>query len=140
MKTIIMMLAAILVTGYTMAGEPKGHKLTVVIKNFENTDGQAMVSYFQSEDKFLKDGKGARTTINDKNEIKVVFENVQPGTLAVSVVHDENGNNELDKGVFGIPTEDYGFSNDAKGSFGPPSFEQCQFELNSDKTIEININ
>ena len=42
--------------------------------------------------------------------------------------------------MFGIPTEDYGFSNDAKGNFGPASFDDSSFELDDNKTIEINVN
>ena len=114
--------------------------LKVVIKNFENTEGKARVTYFDSSEDFLKTGKMQIVNITNKEEIIVTFENVPSATLAVSVVHDENANGELDTGVFGIPTEDYGFSNDAKGSFGPPSFEDCQFPMDQNKTIEININ
>lgn len=46
-----------------------------------------------------------------------------PGTYAVAVFHDENGNGAFDRGFLGIPLEDYGFSNDARGFFGAPSFE-----------------
>ncbi len=42
--------------------------------------------------------------------------------------------------MFGIPSEDYGFSNDATGSFGPPEYKNAAFILNSpEKIITINI-
>jgi uncharacterized protein (DUF2141 family) len=42
--------------------------------------------------------------------------------------------------MFGIPSEDYGFSNDAAGSFGPPEYKDAAFILNSpEKKITINI-
>ena len=44
------------------------------------------------------------------------FEDIPPGTYALAVIHDENMNGKLDTNWLGIPTEGYGFSNDAKGS------------------------
>ncbi|WP_394700395.1 DUF2141 domain-containing protein [uncultured Bacteroides sp.] len=43
----------------------------------------------------------------------------------------------VDTKEFGIPTEKYGFSNNAKGRMGPPSFEQAKFELKNDRVIRI---
>ncbi len=59
----------------------------------------------------------------------VPFPQLVPGTYAVKVFHDENNNNELDVNWMGIPKEPYGFSNDAMGTFGPPSFQQAAFEV-----------
>ncbi|MDR0612870.1 MAG: DUF2141 domain-containing protein, partial [Dysgonamonadaceae bacterium] len=62
------------------------------------------------------------------------------GEYAISVYHDENDNNKLDTGVFGIPTEGYGFSNNVKGFMGPPSFKESKFSLTKDSTlIRINL-
>jgi uncharacterized protein (DUF2141 family) len=33
----------------------------------------------------------------------------------------------LNTNLFGIPTEGFAFSNNAMGSFGPPSYESCTF-------------
>ncbi len=38
------------------------------------------------------------------------FEDISPGTYALAVIHDENGNGKLDTNWVGIPTEGYGFS------------------------------
>jgi uncharacterized protein (DUF2141 family) len=45
----------------------------------------------------------------------------------------------MDTGMFGIPQEKYGFSNDAKGFAGPPSFKQCKFTFNEDLKMIINL-
>jgi len=34
--------------------------------------------------------------------------------------------------MFGVPQEAFGFSNDARGSMGPPDFEEAAFTLDSD--------
>jgi uncharacterized protein (DUF2141 family) len=33
-----------------------------------------------------------------------------------------------DKNFFGIPQEGYGFSNNARGSMGPPAFDKAAFQ------------
>ncbi len=50
-----------------------------------------------------------------------------PGTYAISAFHDENGNGELDTGLFGIPSEGWGTSRNARGSMGPPSWADARF-------------
>jgi uncharacterized protein (DUF2141 family) len=49
--------------------------------------------------------------------------------------HDENGNGRLDKNVLGVPTEGTAFSRDAKGHFGPPSFNDAAFSAGAGKTV-----
>ena len=57
------------------------------------------------------------------------FEDVAPGEYAIAVFHDENGNDDLDRNVFGIPSEGTGASNDAHNMFGPPSYDDARFQL-----------
>ena len=46
---------------------------------------------------------------------------------AVAAFQDENGDGILNSNVVGMPTENYGFSNDARGLFGPPDFDDAAF-------------
>ena len=55
------------------------------------------------------------------------FADIPPGTYALAVIHDENSNGKLDTNWLGIPTEGYGFSNDAKALLGAPSFAAASF-------------
>jgi uncharacterized protein (DUF2141 family) len=59
------------------------------------------------------------------------------GTYAIGVFHDVNGNNSLDTNFLGIPKEQYGFGNDATGSFGPPSFNDAAITVSKDATHTI---
>jgi uncharacterized protein (DUF2141 family) len=52
-----------------------------------------------------------------------VFTQLPPGRYAAIVIHDENDNGRLDTNVWGVPTEGYGFSNDALGFLSAPSFD-----------------
>ena len=48
---------------------------------------------------------------------------------------DENGNTQLDRNFLGIPTENYGFSRDAAGRFGPPGFDEAAIEVREGTTV-----
>jgi uncharacterized protein (DUF2141 family) len=54
------------------------------------------------------------------------FVSIPPGTYALAVIHDENRNGKLDTNWLGIPTEGYGFSNEAKALLGAPSFSAAK--------------
>ncbi len=77
-------------------------------------------------------------TISDGRAV-ATFEGVPAGPFAISVFHDKNGNAELDADLLGIPSEDYGFSADARDMFGPPSFEEARLELAAGEAKQIII-
>jgi uncharacterized protein (DUF2141 family) len=56
----------------------------------------------------------------------------------MAVVHDENMNGKLDVNWLGIPTEGYGFSRDAKGVLGAPSFPAASFRYNG-QNLELTM-
>ena len=62
-----------------------------------------------------------------------------PGTYAIGIFHDANLNNQLDNYFFGVPREQYGFSNNARGFMGPPSFEDAAFSVEGRTEISIGL-
>jgi uncharacterized protein (DUF2141 family) len=54
---------------------------------------------------------------------------VPPGKYAVAFFQDLNGNQKLDTNLFGVPKEGFGFSRDAMGKLGPPSFEAAALDI-----------
>jgi uncharacterized protein (DUF2141 family) len=85
------------------------------------------------------EGRVAKGKADPQGDLAVVrIRGLPPGTYAVAVFHDENGNDSFDQGLFGIPLEDYGFSNDARGFFSAPSFESAAFRV-QDPVTEIVI-
>lgn len=64
-----------------------------------------------------------------------VFKNIPDGIYALRFFHDENDNGELDTNFIGIPKEGYGFSNDARGIAGPPSFKAASFTVEGKNTL-----
>lgn len=64
---------------------------------------------------------------------------VAPGTYAIGIFHDANLNNRLDNYFFGVPREQYGFSNNARGFMGPPSFDDAAFTVEGETEISITL-
>lgn len=103
--------------------------LLILVKGFKSMEGQLMVALFNSESGFLKMDnpyKGSITAISANEEL-VKFENIPYGDYAVSVLHDINKDGKMDKNLFGIPTDGYGFSNNAMDKYGPPTWIQASF-------------
>jgi uncharacterized protein (DUF2141 family) len=80
-------------------------------------------------ERFLKQCAYNASAPAQAGETTVVVKGVPAGTWAVIAWQDENGNNELDRNLIGIPKEPYGFSRDARAKFGPPSFEDAAIEV-----------
>ena len=113
--------------------------LTIEITNVRNGNGVVHVDVCPQA-KFLKDdcvhassaAARAGTTI-------VTVPDVPDGTYAVQAFHDENRNGKVDRGLFGIPREGIGFSNDAPIHFGPPSWKDANFTMTGSRTIHIRM-
>lgn len=67
------------------------------------------------------------------------FHGLAAGRYAVVAYQDENGNGKLDKNFLGLPTEPYGFSNDARGSMGPPSFDAAAVDSATTTNVVIHL-
>jgi uncharacterized protein (DUF2141 family) len=65
----------------------------------------------------------------------VVIDGLVAGTYAIAVFQDLNEDGILNKGAFGVPSEPYGFSNNARGQFGPPSFETAAFRCSHENGV-----
>jgi uncharacterized protein (DUF2141 family) len=77
------------------------------------------------KERFLKQCAWSASAPAQEGETTVTVRDVPPGSWAVLAYQDENGNNELDRNFIGMPKERYGFSRDARGKFGPPTFEDA---------------
>jgi uncharacterized protein (DUF2141 family) len=60
---------------------------------------------------------------------RATFKDLPPGRYGVMAYHDRNGDGRLNTLPVGLPTEPYGFSNGARGRFGPPRWREAAFEV-----------
>ena len=70
-----------------------------------------------------------------------IFTQLPPGRYAIIVMHDENDNGNLDKDGMGVPTEGYGFGNNAQGFLNLPTFDAAAItiaEANISTSIALN--
>lgn len=104
-------------------------KLTVVVNGIKNNRGTVLVALYNSNRTFMLQPFLTAEVKAKEGHVMVVFPNVAEGEYAVTVLHDLNGNKKMDENLLGIPKEGFGFSNDAMGAFGPPSFKECVFPM-----------
>jgi uncharacterized protein (DUF2141 family) len=67
----------------------------------------------------------------------VEFAAIPFGTYAAAAFHDEQSLGALERNFFGIPTNPYGFSNNARQLFGPPSFDEAAFPVNEALCVQL---
>ena len=107
--------------------------LKVIIKGFENNKGKLYIQLLDAKEKPLKQS----AEIIDNKQVIVELKDISAGKYSVKVFHDENNNTKLDTGMFGIPKEPWGMSNNVKANFGPPKFEESLVDLKANKEISI---
>lgn len=117
----------------------------VDIPNIRNSAGAVACALFAGPEgfpaKFLHFADKIVMTKVQRREARCDFAGIKPGTYALAIIHDENLNGELDTNFWGVPTEGYGFSSDAKASLSAPSFSAASFSYNGqslDLTIRLN--
>ena len=112
--------------------------LEIHVDNIKSKKGSIQFGLFTTEVDYLKKPIEKKIIKPTGKEVTVVFENLQPGDYALSIIHDENENGELDTNAFGIPKEGFAFGNNAQGSFGPPPFEKAKITM-VDQNIKQEI-
>lgn len=98
----------------------------------ENDRGRVRCALFREKGWLEVPVRAADASISGKRG-RCIFAGVPAGTFGISAFHDENVNGKLDTNFLGMPTEDYCASRGARGSFGPPSFEDAKFSYRGGK-------
>ena len=105
--------------------------LTVQVTGVSSDDGTVRVALHDGAEGFPRDRQmTAGLFANASTQgVTLIFKDVVPGRYAISAFHDLDGDEVLSTNLLGIPTEPFGFSNNAVGSFGPPDFEDAAFTV-----------
>ncbi|GAB4023720.1 DUF2141 domain-containing protein [Spirosoma koreense] len=114
--------------------------LQVEVQQVQALQGSVFIALYKAGNNFPEgkpfEGKKLDAT---SHSVQTTF-SVEPGEYAVAVFHDENANGKMDKRVFGIPKEPYGFSNNFRPKMSAPKFSDCQFNVSaSGKSISIAL-
>jgi uncharacterized protein (DUF2141 family) len=108
-----------------LMGHAQGSLTIDVFLSKPDAGGKVMVALCSGKEAYDTE-KGCITRTLDATgpKTRAFFLTVPAGQHAIKVFHDVNANGKLDTNWMGIPNEPYGFGNDARGKFGPPSFEE----------------
>jgi uncharacterized protein (DUF2141 family) len=116
--------------------------LTVAVNGVHHQKGELCFRIYSSEEGFpfsdTSEVQSGCTQIKGSSGTKQ-FYGLKPGTYAVAVIDDQNGNHKLDTDFFGIPQEGFGISNNPTVSVatGAPKFQKASFSLRKNTTIKI---
>lgn len=116
--------------------------LLVRVSGLAEPLGQVGCTLFSGPAGFPMDSGNARVIWQpaDAKGVSCRFSNLPEGRYAVSVGHDVNGNKKVDTNLFGIPTEQWGVSNNVRPSLRAPRFEEAEFKITAEvKELSLDI-
>ncbi|HKK25277.1 MAG TPA: DUF2141 domain-containing protein [Gracilimonas sp.] len=149
MRSVLIILGSLLFASSVSAQEISYPEKESEISNFElvihglkDVKGEVRIALFNSEEKYGDKEDPLHAVVLEVKSDTVVWDEAELpfGEYAIAVYHDKNVNGKLDSNFLGIPKEAYGFSNNARGRFGPASWKDAHFivnEANSSMSIEV---
>lgn len=136
----LLLILALFSSGIRSTVTPKKGSLKVEIHNLRTQKGSVYIALFKPGTDFPggKPVEGKKVEANGRSA-QTTF-SVEPGNYAIAVYHDENSNGKMDKRIFGIPKEPYGFSNNIRPIMSAPKFRDCQFSVSEGgKAVSIEL-
>lgn len=129
----------LIATLISLSGQAQTQTLTIQVTNVKDAEGHVRIAIYNSEKDFMKKSFMVKSAKAAKGTVELVIDNLPAGTYGISVMHDANSNEKMDSNMIGIPKEGFGFSNNAKGTFGPPGYEKTKIEFAASKQISIEL-
>tara|TARA_B100001939_G_scaffold236831_1_gene204327 strand:- start:274 stop:693 length:420 start_codon:yes stop_codon:yes gene_type:complete len=119
------------------------HNLKIEIPNVKES-GVIYIAIYDNAEDFNSGNDSPKLMIDNVIEkvrkgryLKTIY--LPSGDYAIKVLVDNNNNGEIDFNFFGLPVEQFGFSNNVIGLFGAPKFDIASFKLIKDKKIIIKL-
>lgn len=117
--------------------ESVGGALTVEISGLRNAKGLLRIAIFDDPREFPKGSAMKRIDIPAVGTTMTVPAGAFPaGRYAFAFFHDEDGDNDFDTTMLGIPREGYGFSRDARAFLTAPAFDAAAFEIGDGGAVQ----
>ncbi|MBW4476865.1 MAG: DUF2141 domain-containing protein [Tolypothrix brevis GSE-NOS-MK-07-07A] len=143
LKSLLLLTAVINLTALQEAKAVSKSSLTVTIDGLKSQRGQVCLSLFSGGRGFPSSSTSAvaaRCVKVENTPLTVKFDNLKVGNYAIAVFHDTNGDGTLNRNPFGIPTEEFGFSQNPKILTGAPKFGDSAFLVVGPETnIQIKL-
>lgn len=119
------------------AADGEGVALDVAVTGIRNAKGRVLACLTQNAKAFPaceKDPNARRIVLSATEGKALRFTGLKPGTYALALIHDENGNNKVDTALF-LPKEGVGVSRNPV-LMGPPSFKSAAFVVG---TVDLKL-
>lgn len=145
-KNILLTIFALSTTGPLFGQDKEVERVNVIVSitNLKTSSGQMRCTMFRSARGFPRKPELAAHRIIGTIKGKTatcIFQNVVPGSAAITAFHDENANQKLDMTLGVLPKEGLGWSNNPKVTMKPPTFSQAQFQIGTKPTnLGIRLN
>jgi uncharacterized protein (DUF2141 family) len=110
--------------------------LKVIVKNVQVGKGTVFIDLFNSKEMFFIKPFASGTAKPCSTTVELSFA-IPDGEYAVACYQDLNGNGILDKGLFDIPTEPYGLSNNFRPTWAAPKYDDCTFKVSGQTILAI---
>lgn len=106
--------------------------LRLRVTNIQHPQGTIWVGVYDSEENFLIKEKAILkgVEVDITGTIDITVGQVKFGQCAVAIMHDVNGNGEMDRNWIGIPVEPYAFSRKPRSKWRLPRFREVVFDFN----------
>ncbi len=143
LRIFFILSATMIITSFSDRWTQNTYSLVVDISGLRNSKGILQVALYNKEgsipdEHYRNYFRLVRKEINE-GSARLIFTDLPEGKYAVNVLHDENNNGKIDKGLI-LPEEGIGFSNyQSIGLRNKPSFEKASFDLFADKSIIVKI-
>jgi uncharacterized protein (DUF2141 family) len=118
-----------------LAGQAAAADLTIRIEGMEQAAGTFHIAVFEA-DGWDENQTVASGRLAAEEGAELTLTGLVPGAYGIKIFQDVDDNGQLNLGIWGIPSEPYGFSNDAPARGGPPSFRQASFKLAEPGTVQ----
>ena len=133
---LIVAMLSIFVWSQLSSGEIK-----ILVSNIEEKKGTIHYGLYNNSKLFPEEsGKilGGYEEVSKVIENGLLIDDLDESNYAIAIFHDKNSNNKFDT-FFSIPTEKFGFSNNAKVFLSPPKFEDASIFVGKNSIVEIMI-
>lgn len=111
-------------------------QLKVIVTNIQTGRRRIVVDIYNSKESFFKEPAVSKTLKADTSQLELSFD-LSEDEYAIAAYQDINENGVLDKGLFNIPKEPYGLSNNVRPKWSAPKWDDCKFNLTRNMVSRI---
>lgn len=134
--------ALLLAGGFCVA--QTSHTLTVAVDNITAAEGHLLIALYrlpvqQWQDEPLQLGEIAVAGQDISGPLSYRFQGLEPGRYALRLLHDENGNQQMDRNADGIPLESFAFSGEWPPEVIMPSPAQAAVEVPAVTSMTVTL-